>query len=764
MGGKSSAVAGAFLLVAGYIAGFSTHGSTLLTRCSRGPGYQRHSLVGYRRPLRASLASADFQDPRRRTVSLVGWNLPKAQKSPLRQFTQSSKEFLSRNRAKPPEEETGAASVVGNQEWKSLGELALADKGLLVVSSISLVAAALCEVAIPRFVSGALAGVMTADQTGFTAAMQGLFAFYLGSAVFTGLRGGLFWLAGARVVARLRLRLFSSLLKREIDFFDRTSTGELTSRLGADAAKLSNVVSFHVNIIVRQAVMAAGGTAYLFWLNAKVATAAMGGLVFMALVSHVNGAFSRWMSVKVQDRLAEANDVAEQALSLVRLVRAHAAEDREAERYSAKLATILTLQETQGIAYGLSRVLAALAGAAVTGSVLLAGWEAVASGAMTGADLTTFIFYVNFVSAASFDVGEQWTRIQEALGAGSKIFAYCKLDAATSEATAGSGAAAKRDRPEAAAAEESEAAARAEEAATEEAAKAAAGAAGPGPEEGSAQPVPSSSSSSAAAAAEVEVGLVAGPAPRAAKLSMEGVHFEYPSRAGAPVLRGLNLEVGKGEVIGLVGGSGGGKSTVLRLLCGFYQPDRGRVLLDGCEVSGLGPKELARRISWVTQEPQLFPISIEENIAYGLEPGSWGASDIERCARLANAHAFVAALPRGYQTVVGAGGGSLSGGQRQRVAIARALMRDPEVLLLDEPTSALDADSEALVTMALRNAFVGRTVVVVAHRLATVQRSDRIVVLERGTVAEEGRPLELAERKDGAYARLLRRQAEALPA
>ena len=227
-------------------------------------------------------------------------------------------------------------------------------------------------------------------------------------------------------------------------------------------------------------------------------------------------------------------------------------------------------------------MLAALAGAALTGSVLLAGWEAVASGAMTGADLTTFIFYVNFVSAASFDGGEQWTRIQEALGAGSKIFAYCKLDAATSEATAGAGAAAKRDRPEAAAAEESEAAARAEEAATEEAAKAAAGAAGPGPEEGpeegSAQPVASSSSSSAAAAAateaEAEVGLVAAPAPRAAKLSMEGVHFEYPSRAGAPVLRGLNLEVGKGEVIGLVGGSGGGKSTVLRLLCGFYQPDR----------------------------------------------------------------------------------------------------------------------------------------------------------------------------------------------
>ena len=163
------------------------------------------------------------------------------------------------------------------------------------------------------------------------------------------------------------------------------------------------------------------------------------------------------------------------------------------------------------------------------------------------------------------------------------------------------------------------------------------------------------------------------------------------------MLKGLTLTVAPGEVVGLVGGSGGGKSTILRLLSGFYAADAGSVRLNGKAVLDFAEKELASKIAWVTQEPQLFPVSIAENIAYGLPKGSWTMADVERAARLANAHTFADALPQKYGTLVGEGGGGLSGGQRQRIAIARALMRDPEVLLLDEPTSALDAESEELV-------------------------------------------------------------------
>lgn len=257
------------------------------------------------------------------------------------------------------------------------------------------------------------------------------------------------------------------------------------------------------------------------------------------------------------------------------------------------------------------------------------------------------------------------------------------------------------------------------------------------------------------------------------------MHFRYPSRPDShPVLDGLNLGLEAGSVTGLVGPSGGGKSTVLKLLCGLYDADEGDVLLDGVDVvRGFGGQDdeddeddgsgmegsacsLFAKVAVVSQEPELFPVSIAENIAYGLPEGSWLMADVERCGRLANCDSFVRALPQGYATVLGGGGGgSLSGGQRQRVAIARALMRNPEVLLLDEPTSALDAESEAVVGAALRAASSGnRTVVMVAHRLSTVQAADEVVVIANGRVLERGPPGALATRPGGAYAALLRQQ------
>lgn len=309
------------------------------------------------------------------------------------------------------EAETKAAKTervrVRDADWSKLGSLAFADFGVLVCSSLSLVLAAACDVAIPACSASALAAVVAGDSNKFSLAMRGLVKFSVGSAIFTGLRGCLFWISGARVVSRLRQQLFRNLLRQDIPFFDVHETGELTSRLGADSAKLANVVSFHVNIIVRQALQALGGLACLFKLNGKMALVSLAGLGLVALISGLNGSFSRWLSKQVQDELADANSVAEQSLGLVRLVRVHAAEEREYGRYQAVLRRVLLLQETQGVAYGLSRFVATLAQLVVSGTMLVCGRRAVMSGAMDGAALTTFLFYVTFIGNASFDVGEQ---------------------------------------------------------------------------------------------------------------------------------------------------------------------------------------------------------------------------------------------------------------------------------------------------------------------------------------------------------------------
>ncbi|CAB1110024.1 ABC [Ectocarpus sp. CCAP 1310/34] len=229
------------------------------------------------------------------------------------------------------------------------------------------------------------------------------------------------------------------------------------------------------------------------------------------------------------------------------------------------------------------------------------------------------------------------------------------------------------------------------------------------------------------------------------------VSFGYPTRSGVLVLDGLSLTVRPGEKVAVVGSSGGGKSTILRLICRFYDPQGGSILLGGRDLSSYNPADISNVVSWVTQEPQLFPISVRENIAYGM--GSYSMEDVYKAAKSANIHNFVSELPEGYDTLVGEGGASLSGGQKQRVAIARALIRDPEVLLLDEPTSALDVESERLVQDALDTAGKGRTVILIAHRLATIQRADRIVVMQNGRLVESGKHDELLS-LGGVYAGL----------
>jgi ATP-binding cassette subfamily B protein len=243
------------------------------------------------------------------------------------------------------------------------------------------------------------------------------------------------------------------------------------------------------------------------------------------------------------------------------------------------------------------------------------------------------------------------------------------------------------------------------------------------------------------------------PRPVAGAVSFSDVRFAYDT--GEEVLRGLDLEVPAGETHAVVGLTGSGKSTLVKLLLRFYEPSSGEIRVDGIDVRELAFTELRGAVGFVSQDVFLFHGSVRENVAYGAPDA--GDDEVREAVRLAEAHEFVAALPQGYETLVGERGQKLSGGQRQRLSIARAIVRDPAILVLDEATSSVDNETEAAIQRSLEEVSRGRTTLVIAHRLSTVRNADRIHVIEGGRVTEAGTHDELVG-SGGLYAALWRVQ------
>ncbi|KAL6777216.1 hypothetical protein ACKKBF_B20615 [Auxenochlorella protothecoides x Auxenochlorella symbiontica] len=575
----------------------------------------------------------------------------------------------------------------------TLVRMASSDTPILALAFAAGAAAALGQALIPyytgRIIDAASIDPDPAALRRFTLRLLGVAG---ACAAATGLRGGLFTVAMTRLNVRLRAALFASLLAQEAGFYDATRTGDITSRLSADTTTVSDQVCLNLNIMLRSLTQAAVVLAFMFDASWRLTVVTFVMVPLVLAICKVYGSYYRKLSKRVQSELAEANSVAEEALSSMTTVKAHAAEDSTRAAYAAKLARFYSLQLREAAAYALYMATNTFLGASVVAGVLFYGGRLVLAGSMSAGALVSFMLYQQSLSGAFQALGDVFSALAAAVGAADKVVELMLRPPRV-------------------------------------------------PPAGRAAP------------------------PRlAGRLALRDVRFAYPARPAHPVLTGLSLSVEPGEVVALVGPSGGGKSSVVKLVERLYLPSAGAVTLDGLDVGAYDAKWLKRRVALVSQEPVLYARSIARNIAYGLEPEDGvpqeevpTLADIHAAARLANAHDFILALPDGYDTECGDRGVQLSGGQKQRIALARALVRKPAVLLLDEATSALDADSEALVQEALDATMRGRTVLVIAHRLSTVRNADRILVIQGGAVVESGSHDALLG-AGGVYAALVRRQ------
>lgn len=567
---------------------------------------------------------------------------------------------------------------------RALWPFVLRQRGLFACWLLALAAASAATLSLPvafrRMIDDGFSGTGDIDRT---------FLFLFGVAVALALASAARFyfvsLLGERVVADLRQRLYAHLIALDAGFHDRNRSGELVSRLTADAELLRSVVGSSMSVALRSGVTVVGALAMLFVTQPRLAAYALVGIPLAVLPIVLGGRRIQKVSRASQDRVADANALATETLGAVRTVQAHAREPYERGRFGSAVRVAV---DTARRRIHAQAVVTAVAITLVFGSIILVLWSGahdVVAGRMTAGTLAQFVLYALIGGGSVGALAEVWNDLQRAAGGMGRINDLL------------------HETP------------------------------------GIVAPATPASL----------------PQPVHGALEMDDVTFRYPMRPDVAALQGFSLRVRPGETVALVGPSGAGKSTVFSLLLRFHDPQQGRIAIDGVDIRSLDPAVLRDAIALVPQSPTIFATSARDNIRYGRLDAIEAA--VEAAARSAEAHAFLSALPRGYDEELGERGARLSGGQQQRVAIARALLKDAPVLLLDEATSALDAQSERAVQVALEHLMEGRTTLVIAHRLATVLKADRIVVMDQGRIVAEGTH-EVLLAQGGLYAELAKLQ------
>ena len=571
-------------------------------------------------------------------------------------------------------------------------------RGRIALAALALLCSSAATLVLP-LLAGGLIDARGLSQAQAHALTGFYFAFVAAAAVLALASATRFyavtWL-GERVVADIRKAVFDNVLGLSPQFFEMTRTGEVLSRLTADTTLIQTVVGSSASLALRNVVTLTGGLILMFVTSLKLALLVVGAVLVVMLPLILFGRWVRKLSRASQDSIAETSARGTETLNAVSTVQAFSQEAYERRAFAGAVEQAFDFARRRTFARAVLTAVAIFTAFAGLATVGLIGLHDMIAGRVTAGRLVSFIFYGFLVGGGVGALSEVWGDLQRAAGATERLMELLhEVPAIRAPA-----------RP---------------------------------------KRLPARMSAQNFGGA----------------VSFENVSFHYPTRPDTAALNGFSLDVAAGEAVALVGPSGAGKSTVFQLMLRFYAAQKGVIRFDGIDIADLDPVDLRRHIAVVAQDPVIFSGSIAANIAYG-RPSLPGESDvtpeaIRRAAEAAAASEFIDKLPQGFDTLLGERGITLSGGQRQRIAIARAILRDAPLLLLDEATSALDAENERLVQTALANLMVGRTTLVIAHRLATIQRLARIVVMEEGRMVAEGGHAELVE-NGGLYARLARLQ------